>query len=43
MLEVVQAMEAASGRAIPYATNDRRPGDAAISVADQSKAAQRLG
>ena len=43
VLEVVQAMEAASGRSIPYAITDRRPGDAAISVADPSKAAQRLG
>ncbi len=36
-------MEAASGRSIPYVITDRRPGDAAISVADPSKAAQRLG
>ena len=43
VLEVVQAMEAATGRSIPYAISDRRPGDAAISVADPSKAAQRLG
>jgi UDP-glucose 4-epimerase len=43
VLEVVQAMEAASGRSIPYAITDRRPGDAAISVADPSQAAQRLG
>ena len=37
MLEVVQAMEAASGRSIPYAITERRPGDAAISVADPTK------
>ncbi len=43
VLEMVQAMEAASGCSIPYAITDRRPGDAAISVADPSKAAQRLG
>ena len=43
VLEVVQAMEAASGRSIPYAISDRRPGDAAISVADPSQAAERLG
>ncbi len=43
VLEVVQAMEAASGRTIPYAITERRPGDAAISVADPSQAAQRLG
>ena len=36
-------MEAASGRSIPYAISDRRPGDAAISVADPSQAAHRLG
>ena len=42
VLEVVQAMEAASGRSIPCAITDRRPGDAAISVADPSKAAERL-
>ena len=43
VLEVVQAMEAASGRSIPYTVTERRPGDAAISVADPSKAAERLG
>lgn len=43
VLEVVQAMEAASGRSIPCAITDRRPGDAAMSVADPSQAAQRLG
>ena len=37
VLEVVQAMEAASGRSIPYAITERRPGDAAISVADPTK------
>ena len=42
-MEVVQAMGAASGRFIPYAINDRLPGDAAFSVADSSQAAQRLG
>jgi UDP-glucose 4-epimerase len=43
VLEVVQAMEVASGRSIPYAITDRRLGDAAISVADPSKAAEHLG
>ena len=42
VLEVVQAMEAASGRSISYAITQRRPGDAGISVADPSKAAQSL-
>ena len=43
VLDVVHAMEAASGRSIPYAITERRPGDAAMSVADPSKAAERLG
>ena len=43
VLDVVQAMAAASSRSIPYEIKDRRPGDAAISVADPSKAIQRLG
>ena len=42
VLEVVQAMEATSGRSIPYAITDRRPSDAAISLADPNKTAQRL-
>jgi len=43
VLQVVQAMEAISGRSIPYAITSRRPGDAAISVADPTRAAERLG
>ena len=43
VLEVVQATEDASDRSIPYAITDRRPGDAAISVADPTKASERLG
>ena len=43
VLEVVKAMEAASNRSIPYAITDRRAGDAAISVADPSRALARLG
>ena len=39
MLEVVQAFEQASGRPVPYALVDRRPGDAATTVADPSLAA----
>ena len=36
-------MEAASGCSIPYVIAERPPGDAAISVANSSKSAQRLG
>ena len=36
-------MEAASNRSIPYTITNRRPGDAAISVADPSQAINRLG
>ena len=43
VLEVLQVMEAASSRSIPYAITDRLPGDAAIRIADPSQAAQRLG
>jgi len=43
VLEVLEAMETASGRSIPYPITDRRPGDAAISVADPSQATQHLG
>ena len=43
VLEVVQAIEAASNRSIPYTITERRPGDAPISVADPSQALARLG
>ena len=43
VLDVVKAMEAASDRSIPYEITERRPGDAAISVADSSQALARLG
>ena len=43
VLEVVSAFEAASGRTVPYSVVTRREGDAAMSVADPSLAAQRLG
>tara|TARA_B100000674_G_scaffold483657_1_gene487900 strand:+ start:1834 stop:2148 length:315 start_codon:yes stop_codon:yes gene_type:complete len=42
VLDVVKAMEAASNRSIPSAITERRPGDAAISVADPSQAFARL-
>ncbi len=43
VLDVVKAFEAASSRSVPYELVARRPGDAAITVADPSLAAQRLG
>jgi UDP-glucose 4-epimerase len=43
VLEVVQAFEAVSGREVPYQIVARRPGDAAITVADPALAAERLG
>jgi UDP-glucose 4-epimerase len=43
VLEVVRAFESASGRPVPYTIVERRPGDAAITVADPALAAQRLG
>ena len=42
VLDVVKAMEAASQRAIPYRVAPRRPGDAAITVANPTLAAQQL-
>ena len=43
VLELVQAFEAASGRAVPYRVVARRPGDAACTVANPALATQRLG
>ena len=43
VLEVVAAFAQASGRPVPYTVVDRRPGDAATTVADPSLAAERLG
>jgi UDP-glucose 4-epimerase len=42
VLELVAALEAASGRSVPYAIVDRRPGDAATTVADPALAATLL-
>ncbi len=42
VLDVVKAFEAASGRSVPYEIVARRPGDAAITVADPSTAAKRF-
>ncbi|QEY32421.1 UDP-glucose 4-epimerase GalE [Synechococcus sp. RSCCF101] len=43
VLEVARAFEAASGRPIPVELVARRPGDAAVTVADPALAARRLG
>jgi UDP-glucose 4-epimerase len=43
VLEVIRAFEAASGRRIPYRVTSRRPGDAAASYADPSRARRELG
>ena len=43
VLEVIKAFEKASGRHIPYQVVGRRPGDAAITVADPELAKNRLG
>ena len=42
VLDVVKAMEAASQRAIPYRIAPRRPGDAAITVANPALSAKTL-
>jgi UDP-glucose 4-epimerase len=43
VLEVLQAFEAACGQPIPHTVVARRPGDAAVTVADPSLAQQILG
>ncbi|MFP3123373.1 UDP-glucose 4-epimerase GalE [Ectobacillus funiculus] len=43
VLEMVDAFEKASGRRVPYAIVDRRPGDVGICYADPSKAKEKLG
>ena len=43
VIDVVKAFEAASSRAVPYCTVERRSGDAAVTVADPTLAARRLG
>ena len=43
VLEALRAFERASGRAIPYRVEGRRPGDIAASYADTSKARRELG
>ena len=43
VLDAVKAFERASGREIPFRIAGRRPGDAAVSYADPTKAQQELG
>lgn len=43
VLDAVKAFERASGRRIPYQIGPRRPGDAAVSYCDPSKAERELG
>jgi UDP-glucose 4-epimerase len=43
VLEMIRAFEEASGRKIPYVITDRRPGDVGASLADPSRARDRLG
>ncbi len=43
VLEVIRAFETASGREVPYKIVERRPGDAAITVADPTLAYKCLG
>lgn len=42
VLEMVKAVEAASGKPVPYDIVDRRPGDIAVSLADPAKANREL-
>ena len=43
VLEMIRAFEAASDRAIPFVITDRRPGDIATSLANPTRAANRMG
>ncbi|WP_306232633.1 UDP-glucose 4-epimerase GalE [Agrococcus beijingensis] len=43
VLEVLRAFERAVGRELPFEVVDRRPGDAAVSTADPSRAHEVLG
>jgi UDP-glucose 4-epimerase len=43
VLDMVEAMRAASGRPIPYEFAPRRSGDIAVCYADTTKAARELG
>ena len=43
VMDMIRAFEAASGREVPFVIADRRPGDVAVSLADPSRAAERMG
>ena len=43
VLEMVRALEAASGKPVPYRVAPRRPGDIATCYADPAKAERELG
>jgi UDP-glucose 4-epimerase len=43
VLELVRAFERASGKRVPYAVVDRRPGDVSESFADVHRATRYLG
>ena len=43
VLEILRAMERASGRSIPYRITERRPGDISVCYADPSRAKRELG
>lgn len=43
VLDVINAFEKVSGKAVPYEIVERRPGDVATSFADPTKAAELLG
>ena len=43
VLEMIRALETASGKPVPYKVVARRPGDVATSLADPTRAAKQLG
>lgn len=43
VLEMVEAFESASGRAVPYRVMPRRPGDVGVAYSDPTRAEQLLG
>ncbi len=43
VLDMIEAFKTASGTEIPFVITERRPGDVATSLADPTRAAQRMG